>query len=88
MYERNFVSFTTVLCAVVRAYVIIMALHLTNTISTDRLTHFTSNDLDMFVDSGRHLGQVVILVGLFSLLWQRDPDDTTTVLLPCHSQSV
>ena len=60
-----------------------MALHLTNIISTDRLTHFSNND-DLFVDSGRHLGPVVILVGLFSHLRQRDPDDTTTVQIPCH----
>ena len=61
-----------------------MALHLTNTIAADRLTHLRSND-DLFVDSGRHLWPVVILVGgLFSHLRQRDPDDTTTVLLPCQ----
>ena len=59
-----------------------MALHLTNTIAADRLTHLRSND-DLFVDSGRHLGPVVILVGLFSHLRQRDPDDTT-LLLPCQ----
>ena len=77
------ISFTTVLCEAVGAYIIITALHLTNIISTDRRTHFSNND-DLFVDSGRHLGPVVILVRLFSHLRQRDSDDATTLLLPCH----